>query len=330
MRYLVAVIVCFISFSAFSQTPILDEDFESYAVGDYVVDESVVFTTLSRTIAGNEDVNGDGVCDSLCSEDLNGDGVIGVQDLLLVLSEFGCSSLCDNDLNQDGYVAVQDILQLLSKFGNTCEISGFQNCGDLVNHEGYDYSTVQIGDQCWFSENCRYLPDVFASSEQSSNEPHYYVYGYEGTSIEAAKGSDNYETYGVLYNRPAVVTDDICPLGWHIASDEEWQTLEISLGMSESIAMELDFRGTNEGAQMKSISGWFNNGNGTNTSGLNSRPGGLNSGIGFYGLELHGFWWTSTVSENSYLVRQLVFGDDSISRQYENPESGLSARCVRD
>ena len=30
-------------------------------------------------------------------------------------------------------------------------------CGDPVSYQGYSYSTVQIGDQCWFSENCRYL-----------------------------------------------------------------------------------------------------------------------------------------------------------------------------
>ena len=94
--------------------------------------------------------------------------------------------------------------------------------------------------------------------------------------------------------------------------------------------MELGFRGTDEGAQMKSISGWFNNGNGTNTSGFNSKPGGLLPGIGFYGLELHGFWWTSTVTENNYLARQLVFGDDTISRQYEDPIVGFSARCIKD
>ena len=67
--------------------------------------------------------NGDGIYDSYCSEDLNGDGIIAVQDLLLVLSEFGCSSLCENDINEDGYIGVQDLLQLLSEFGNICEIS---------------------------------------------------------------------------------------------------------------------------------------------------------------------------------------------------------------
>ena len=67
------------------------------------------------------DINGDGVCDTLCSEDLNSDGVVSVQDLLLVLSEFGCSSSCAHDINQDGYVTVADILLILSVFGDICE-----------------------------------------------------------------------------------------------------------------------------------------------------------------------------------------------------------------
>jgi len=66
------------------------------------------------------DINGDGVCDTLCSEDLNSDGVVSVQDVLLVLSEFGCSSSCAHDVNQDGYVTVADILLILSVFGDNC------------------------------------------------------------------------------------------------------------------------------------------------------------------------------------------------------------------
>ena len=275
----------------------------------------------------------DGSCEytsCACIGDINGDGTITVADLLIVLSDFGCTSDCMADVDGDGFVTVADLLALLAAYGETCENQGFQDCGDLISHEGYDYSTVLIGDQCWFSENCRYLPVVSPSSEESETESYYYVYGYEGTDVATAQATENYATYGVLYNWPAVMTEGICPTGWHMPSDEEWQILEISLGMSESIAMELGFRGTDEGAQMKSISGWFNNGNGTNTSGFNSKPGGLLPGIGFYGLELHGFWWTSTVTENNYLARQLVFGDDTISRQYEDPIVGFSARCVKD
>jgi len=68
------------------------------------------------------DSNNDGICDiQLCPEDLNSDGYITIQDLLLILSDFGCTSSCENDITQDGYVAVDDLLQVLSEFGNTCE-----------------------------------------------------------------------------------------------------------------------------------------------------------------------------------------------------------------
>jgi hypothetical protein len=68
-----------------------------------------------------DDENGDGLCDLLCNEDLNSDGIVNVQDVLILLIEFGCPSLCEHDVNQDGYVSVEDLLQLLSEYGNTCE-----------------------------------------------------------------------------------------------------------------------------------------------------------------------------------------------------------------
>jgi hypothetical protein len=101
----------------------------------------------------------------------------------------------------------------------------FTGCGDGIMHEGFDYETVQIGDQCWFSENCRYLPEVSPSNEGSETEPYYYVYDYQGTDVAAAKATSNYETYGVLYNWPAVMTEGICPSGWHIPSDGEFTEL---------------------------------------------------------------------------------------------------------
>ena len=87
-------------------------------------------------------------------------------------------------------------------------------CGSPVLHEGYLYSTVQIGEQCWFAENCRYISSVSPSSEISQTEPHYYVYGYEGTDIQFAISDSLYQIYGVLYNWPAIMTEDICPSGW--------------------------------------------------------------------------------------------------------------------
>ena len=49
-------------------------------------------------------------------------GQIGVDDLLMLLSQFGndCSGGCESDLNADGQVDVDDLLELLGYFGNNC------------------------------------------------------------------------------------------------------------------------------------------------------------------------------------------------------------------
>ena len=205
--------------------------------------------------------------------------------------------------------------------------SVFQSCGDLVSHEGYNYSTVQIGDQCWFAENCRYLPEVSPSIEGSETAPYYYVFVYEGTDVTAAQATANYATYGVLYNWPAVMTEGICPSGWHIPSDGEWQTMEISLGMSESEA-QTGWRGTDEGYQMKSSSGWNSGGNGSNSSGLTGLAGGYRYSGGFISNGIHGYWW----SESSGSWRSILYYfNDDLSRSYDySHNNGYSARCVRD
>jgi uncharacterized protein (TIGR02145 family) len=234
----------------------------------------------------------------------------------------------------------------------------FANCGDLIEHDGYSYSTVQIGDQCWFSENCRYLPDLVfmgfdsifspdsstflyllpiagipgfsSSSEGSVTEPYYYVYDYEGTDVTAAQATDNYETYGVLYNWPAVMEPGICPSDWHIPTDEEWQTMEMALGMSASEASSTGWRGTDEGYQIKSTYDWNDNGNGSNSSGFNGLPGGYRYSGGFYHNGDYGYWWSASESGSNSWYRALVSSYVNVHRYNSNRSYGFSARCVRD
>ncbi len=48
--------------------------------------------------------------------DLNGDGVVGVDDLLVLLSQWGSCGGCPADINGDGEVGVDDLLELLANF----------------------------------------------------------------------------------------------------------------------------------------------------------------------------------------------------------------------
>ena len=214
-------------------------------------------------------------------------------------------------------------------WSNTCVCEGILLCGNDFYHEGYNYSTVQIGEQCWFSENCRYLPEVSPSSASSTTELHYYVSGYEGTDVEVAKAANNYETYGALYNWPAVMTDEICPSGWHIPSNAEYSQLINFIGGSWSPSSVA-------GGYMKEA-GYDHwnppNTGATNSSGFTGLPGGraITASGYFASVGQSGYWWLSTENGSTSWFYSL---ESSISNSYGYYDAvqnnGFSARCVRD
>jgi uncharacterized protein (TIGR02145 family) len=233
-------------------------------------------------------------------------------------------------------------------------------CGEDIVHDGYAYSTVQIGDQCWLSENCRYLPEVYPSIEGSETEPYYYVYDYQGTDVTDAKATEKYETYGVLYNWPAVMTEDICPSGWHMPTDLEWQTMEIALGMAWDIAELSGGRSCDESEPvyecvfsslyLMSVTGWTEYGMdvgwgdeaedfGVNSSGFNGFPGGMLLGsendFNFDYITETASWWTSSASaEYVYtegpVLRYVTSSDINVYRVSYNSSYAMSARCIKD
>jgi uncharacterized protein (TIGR02145 family) len=206
---------------------------------------------------------------------------------------------------------------------STCtDCLGVVNGDGLVSHEGYDYSTVLIGEQCWFAENCRYLPIVSDPSIDSTTEPHYSVYGYIGTDVEDAKGTFNYETYGVLYNWPAVITEGICPSGWHIPSDGEFTELSDFLG-GEGVA----------GGKMKEAGydHWNSPNTGaTNSSGWTGLPGGYGYSGNFNNKGGRGYWWSASEHGSYSWTRVLYKSSGNVHRLWDDRFLGFSARCVRD
>ena len=236
-------------------------------------------------------INGTTVVDAcgVCGGDNSCVDCAGVANGASVLDDCGT---CDDDASNDCFL-----------------------CGNDIPHEGYDYSTVLIGDQCWFSENCRYLPEVSPSGEGSETDPYYYVYGYEGTDVASAQATGNFAFYGVLYNWPAVMTEGICPSGWHIPSDEEFTELTDFLG-GEAVA----------GFAMKSAIGW----NGSNSSGFTGLPAGYRYSGGFYNGGGNGNWWSALESGSHSWDRILSSDYGNVSRGIVSRSFGFSARCVRD
>lgn len=168
------------------------------------------------------------------------------------------------------------------------------------NRDNQTYKIVTIGTQTWLAENLNYaVPD-------SS-----FCYG---------TSSDSCAKYGRLYTLGAAKV--ACPEGWHLPSDDEWKTLEMYLGMSQSEADESSLRGTDQGNKLK-LGG---------SSGFNALYGGEGvPGLFNWAGERAMFWTStkSTTSSNTY-YRGLTKADGGIYRLGNSGTKGMSVRCIKD
>jgi uncharacterized protein (TIGR02145 family) len=197
-------------------------------------------------------------------------------------------------------------------------------CGTAtVTYDGHNYTTVLIGSQCWFRENLRndnyndgtaipgHLDDTAWSTTTSGAQ-----------AIFNADSVANFATYGRLYNWYAVTNAaGLCPTGWHVPTDAEWETLTTFLG-GVSVA----------GNAMKSTTGWQSGGGGTNSSGFSALPGGFRSSDygSFDNQGDYGFWWSSSPSGSNAWARGLDSGTSDVFRNDYYTRYGFSVRCVRD
>ena len=206
-------------------------------------------------------------------------------------------------------------------------------------YEGKVYGYRYYGEQIWMVENLAWLPSVSPGSNGSETDPFYYVYDYEGTSVIAAKATDNYKNYGVLYNWEAAKT--ACPPGWRLPSDEDWKALERFWGMPETeinATSRTSLRETGRiGYDMKSTTGWYgllNEGCGQNFGGFNVKPAGEVYHEDYYGFgaeSFYAFFWTSTEYGSNAYSRMLSCWEDGVRRDdWYDRSYGMSIRCMKD
>lgn len=206
--------------------------------------------------------------------------------------------------------------------------------GTVSDVDGNSYKTVKIGDQWWMCENLRvkHFQDGSAIS---------YIVNVNQDSLWAIATAPAYSVlndtlYGCLYNSFAVQdARKLAPTGWHIPSDEEWKTMERTIGMSESQSNQLAWRGTNEAELLlnKNGEGWQT---GTVPFGMDTYdfsifPAGcrLFSGEMTYGFTA--FFWTATSTANGHAYyRYFDYQKKNIFRQTTYPQYGMSIRCVKD
>jgi uncharacterized protein (TIGR02145 family) len=196
-----------------------------------------------------------------------------------------------------------------------------------IDGDGNLYYAVTIGTQTWMTENLKTtkyndgtnIPLVIDSIAWSNlTTPAYCWYNNDEATYK--------NVYGALYNWHAVNTGKLCPIGWHVPTDEEWTTLTTYLG-GESVA----------GGKLKEvgIAHWTDPNTGaTNEVGFTALPGGFRFYNGeFRVIGLWGLWWsTTTYKYHASLAycRGTGFLAYQVYNEASNKQCGKSVRCVKD
>jgi uncharacterized protein (TIGR02145 family) len=208
--------------------------------------------------------------------------------------------------------------------------------GSVTDQSGNTYGTIAIGTQVWMAENLR-------ATTYTNGDPIPHVADTTGWAalstgawVHVNNTPDYLMAYGRLYNWFAVTDPrNVCPAGWHVPSDAEWQTLETALGMPGAQLGQTGYRGAaeNVGGMMKLPGQWTNPNTGANnSSGFSGLPAGLRDFLGtFVGPFWDGYWWTSSAAGTTLAWgRGLRNTNAGISREAGSRRDGFAVRCVMD
>jgi uncharacterized protein (TIGR02145 family) len=198
----------------------------------------------------------------------------------------------------------------------------------VTDIDGNVYRTVTIGNQVWMAEDLkttRYRNgDLIgttrpATLDISGESTPKYQWAYAGDESNVA-------TYGRLYTWYAA-TDSrkVCPAGWHVPSDAEWNTLIDCLGGEEAAQGKLKEADTVH---------WHSpNTDATNESGFTALPSGNRFNKEFF-MSLGDFthWWTATEYDANYAWRRTMWKRAPMDNTggYADKKIGWLVRCVRD
>jgi len=204
----------------------------------------------------------------------------------------------------------------------------FQTCPDAVDFEGNSYPSVRLGSgcKCWTTENL--VSTKYSDGRDIDDVMDYYSYEYPDVAT-------NVSIFGHLYNWYAAADtarygsvdsverayhsgnhiQGICPDGWYLPSDEEYDEL--------NIYPTTDLRSTEYWIR---VNGVVN----TNATGFNSLPGGMyNCSTGrFESMMGNSYYWTchpvydlATGAMIDYICEKIVTNNNSRC-------NGYSIRCI--
>lgn len=226
-----------------------------------------------------------------------------------------------------GYAINNAGLAYSNEISFTTIAGGVASPGAGVTFHGYTYASTILGNgQEWMAENLRTtkyangdsIPRIYSQAQIHDSTNTGYQLFYLNLNNEAI--------YGRLYNSYTIADPrNVCPTGWHVPSQVEWESMINYLGGGSVASNALRSVGTQF---------WNSNSGATNESNFSALPGGeyklLGSGSPIFdGIGLYGSFLTST-SLSTYIAVSYRIQVNTIYsfNVYKNELSSI--RCLKD
>jgi uncharacterized protein (TIGR02145 family) len=187
------------------------------------------------------------------------------------------------------------------------------------SRDGKVYKTVVIGNQIWMAEDLKYDTLGGIASWCYDNADSNCAYYGRLYTWSLAMGLDS------AYNRTSIIlpapVQGICPSGWHIPREIEWNTLKDAVGGAWVAGLHL-----------RTTFGWDDDG-GDDSYGFSAQANGYYNKTSFLALGGNGLWWSATQSMNSpnnqVQILRLLSGS-SVGSSLFDKAHGLAVRCIND
>lgn len=201
------------------------------------------------------------------------------------------------------------------------------------SRDGKKYKTIKIGSQTWMAENLNFADSAANPSlkgrswcyddkaENCAVTGRLYTWAAAIDSVKLATDADNPQDcgYGKTCTLPASV-QGICPKGWHLPKEADWNTLFSAVG-GKSAA----------GSALKSQTGWYGSGDGADGYGFSALPAGLRDLNGnFYDVGNSAYVWSASwFGSHEAAYMNLYYGRKSALQDYDYSYVGFSVRCLQ-
>ena len=215
------------------------------------------------------------------------------------------------------------------------------------SRDGQVYKTVKIGNQIWMAENLNFaytsVPYKYEDNVSDStswcydNDPanctnYGRLYTWAAAMDSAGLISIANKTkcgYGITCT-PNLIHQGICPGGWHIPTVAEWKELFVNVG---GTCNDEEYSCTNSGAILKSSSGWYDSGNGSDDFGFSVIPSGwykVNSSDNISLGNIAYFWTAMEYDSSRAYSWYFIFSQSNAKQDGDKKTSGHSVRCLKD